>query len=166
MSTGRLVFGLFLIIMGVTALTGIDLFRFVVPALLIALGVKVLTGKTWRGIHSSGKLAQDTLNEVYIFSGTRKRIASSGFTGGKVVAVFGSAELDLSDVTTKEKTVEMELVAVFGAVQVRVPKGWNVATEGAGVLGGFENRTAAGTIGKPRCIVKGAAIFGGIEIIN
>ena len=52
-----------------------------------------------------------------------------------------------------------------GGVKIKVPKNWQVVSEGAGIIGGFENH-AAGTSGSTRLTVTGAAIFGGVEIIS
>ena len=111
------------------------------------------------------ELRQDDINEVAVFSGSAKRVTSSGFTGGKAASIFSGMDLDLTHAKMKGKTAELELVAVFGGLKCIVPKDWHVVTEGAGVIGGFTNHTA-GDGSASKLIIRGAAIFGGVEIVN
>ncbi len=162
----RLVIGLIFILLGITALTGINLGRFIGPAVLIVIGIIILSGRNYG--FSKGKTsstAQDSLNEVLVFSGTQKRVVSENFKGGKIAAIFGGADFDLTDAKIKEKTAELEVVAVFGGVQLKVPKNWIVKSEAVGILGGVDDKT------KPEektveLHLRGAAIFGGIEVKN
>lgn len=164
--TSRLIIGLIFIILGLSALTGFDLGRYFFPVLLIALGLLVITGRNNRfNMMNSRESEQDVLNETYVFSGTQRKVISGNFSGGKLVAVFGGADLDLTEVKAKQKDLKMELVAVFGGVQLRIPDNWYVTSEAVGILGGIDNKTRT----KKKDVVlhiNGAAVFGGIEIKN
>ena len=89
---------------------------------------------------------------------------SSDFIGGKAVSIFSGTELDLSKVKMKGKTAELQLVAIYGGLKCIVPKDWRVESDGVGILGGFTNNTSGGESHK--LIITGAAIFGGVEIVN
>jgi predicted membrane protein len=167
MSTGQLIIGLIFIAIGISSFTNIDLFHYLVPAVFIYLGIRILMGKTWSHSRmSASTLSQDEINEVAVFSGSRKRVTSGAFTGGKAASIFSGMDLDLTHVKIKGKSADIELVAVFGGLKAIVPKDWHVVTTGAGVLGGFTNHTTGGTESSPKLYVRGAAIFGGVEIVN
>jgi predicted membrane protein len=168
MSTGQLIFGLLFIAIGISSFTNIDIFHYLVPACFILLGVRILAGKRWerRGVRGESKLNQDEINEVSIFSGSRKYIDSAQFRGGKAAAIFSGMELDVTKVKAKGKIIELELVAVFGELKVIVPADWHVTTEGAGIIGAFDNHTESKTTAHCELHLKGAAIFGAVEIVN
>ena len=69
-----------------------------------------------------------------------------------------------------EDEAVLDLNAVFGGIEVRVPESWSVVVKGAGVFGAFQDSTL-----QPdpriypeakRLIVKGGAVFGGVELKN
>jgi len=168
MSTGQLFFGLLFLAIGLSSLTNVDVFRYVWPVIFIFIGIRILIGRRIfsRRTHGISELHQDEINEVSIFSGTGKRVTSTGFTGGKAVAIFSGTELDLSGAKIKGKTAQLQLVAIYGGIKLIVPKGWRVFSEGTGILGGFANHTTGASDSSPKLTVTGAAIFGGVEIVN
>ena len=167
MNTGQLIFGSILIAIGISSFTNFDIFHYLIPALFIFFGIRILLG---RGGKRSGRyasmLSQDDINEVAIFSGSEKRVESRAFTGGKAASIFSGMDLDLTRAKIKGKRADLELNAVFGALKVFVPKDWHVVTEGTGVLGGFTNHTTGGSENSPKLYVRGGAVFGGVEIVN
>lgn len=163
----RVVIGLLFLAIGISALTGFDLFRYLVPLIFIIIGIKILTGRSMRGsCRHTSEFHQDELNEVLIFSGSQKHVVSSAFTGGKILVLISGIEIDLTEVKPKSKTLEMEIVSIFGGTKLIVPKGWNVSSEGVGILGGFSNETAGGSTNNPKLTLRGAAIFGGVDVVN
>jgi hypothetical protein len=110
---------------------------------------------------------EKTLNYEAIFSGSNKRVVTNDFRGGKITAVFGGTELDLRKAKiASDSAVNLEVSAVFGGVKVMVPKTWSVQGNLTGVFGGFENSAVAPAKPEGTLIIKGAAVFGGGEIIN
>lgn len=168
MNPGKLIIGSIFIAIGISAFTGIDIFRYLIPAFFIFVGIKILMGKDMprKGHIGTSELHQDDINEVAIFSASGKRVISEKFSGGKASSIFSGMELDLSRAKMNGKTAEMELVSIFGGMKVTVPKDWRVVIDGAGVVGGFSNNTSGGTENSPKLTLRGAAIFGGVEIVN
>jgi hypothetical protein len=162
----RIIIGFVFILLGVSALTGMDLGRYIGPAFLIAIGIMILSrqGTKSRKI-SAGSMSQDSLNEVFVFSGSNKQVKSQNFSGGKITAVFSGAEFDLTEVKTGQKQIPLEVAAVFGGVKLIVPKDWKVISEAVGIVGGVDNR-ADSEKAAVELHVSGAAVFGGIEIAN
>lgn len=166
MSNGRLIIGIILIAIGIASITGIDLFRFIIPALLIWWGYTILTGRRIGRSSDAAITSESELNEVLIFSGTNRRIDATDFKGGKVTVVFGGADIDLTKVKTKEKSLRLELVTVFGGIRLRVPENWLVQSEATAILGGVSNKAQVTKQAAVTLRITGASIFGGIDITN
>ena len=57
--------------------------------------------------------------------------------------------------------------AVFGGIDVLVPRGWRIATRGLPVFGGIADKTESPAPlppDAPTLVVDGLALFGGVEI--
>jgi hypothetical protein len=112
----------------------------------------------------------DYLHAECVFSGTRQKLDTQDFLGGKVTTVFGGAEIDLRGANTKREEISIKAEAVFGGIELWVPAHWQTIVRGTGVFGGFEDKTfpaAPGASGKaPRLVVTGAAVFGGVVVKN
>jgi predicted membrane protein len=112
----------------------------------------------------------DHLSEWAVFGGTRRRVDSQDFQGGEAFAMFGGVEIDLRKAAMTREEVLIEVNAVFGGVEVRVPETWDVIVRGAGIFGGYEDERmdtrVAPEVKQPRLIVNGFAVFGGVTIKN
>ena len=120
------------------------------------------------------------LNEANIFWGGRRRIVSTNFTGGEIIAIFGGYEIDLTESEMAGDQIQIDVVSIFGGGEIRVPRNWEVVMDTVGIFGGNSDRTthperpAPGTTnrdGSPvpppkRVIIKGVAIFGGLGVKN
>lgn len=146
------------------------------PLILIFLGVSMLVHALGRhpyrqgsaGIPPSSTGSPNVLNEVNVFGGVQRRIDSQEFEGGQVVSVFGGADIDLRAAGTKKDEIYIELNSVFGGVDLRVPDTWDVTVQGAGIFGGYEDKTMPRRTpesGKrPHLIITGNAVFGGVTV--
>jgi hypothetical protein len=121
------------------------------------------------------------LREVAIFFGVKRRVESQDFQGGELVSVFGSIELDLSEALIAaperfedgrrvERGAVLEASAVFGAIDIIVPRTWRVVSEGAGVFGAYEDKTVPPRpepgFEVPVLILRGGAVFGSVTLRN
>ena len=80
-------------------------------------------------------------------------------------AMFGGVELDLTHVTFAQAESEIIAVAVMGGVEITVPEGLTVHVDGVGIFGGFDQKAEGpGQPGAPVLRIKGAALFGGVEV--
>ncbi len=165
--------GLFLIVIGgmfqlaKLELLGRSAWHYIWPALIIILGLWVLAGAFRRQAGPSIPAdKQDALDALAIFSGLERRIDSQNFRGGKATALLGGIELDFSQVRLAEGKVSLELTAILGGIDVRVPRHIRVELEGSPVLGGIEDRHlySPGSGADQTLHIKAAAILGGIEI--
>jgi predicted membrane protein len=145
------------------------------PLILIAAGLLMLVNRVWEGAPRDrlrGRTDSSThrLTEHAVFGGIKRGIKSQAFEGGEVAAVFGGVELDLTQADFAGPSVTVEVDAVFGGVEIRIPRHWAVDVQGTGVFGAFSEETS-----KPdperypdpkMLIVKGSAVFGGVEVKN
>src|SRR5258708_23623682 len=98
--------------------------------------------------------------------------SSRYFKGGYIPAIFGGIELDLTEANIEGNEATLAISAIFGGVEVRVPRNWQVAFRGAPIFGGIEDKTRTARVDDPASpnpktlVITGAVIFGGLEIKN
>lgn len=143
------------------------------PLLLIGFGVYVLwTAFAQRtGDDEFDRESPDVVSEIAVFGGGQSANRSKDFKGGEALAIFGGCDLDLTRAEIQGDQAVVYARALFGGVDIRVPEGWDVVIRGIGILGGYEDKTRhpsnGGEEGKPKqLIVKGYAIFGGVDLKN
>jgi predicted membrane protein len=169
----RIFLGLFVLLIGISALTGFDFFKYLFALFLIVFGIGIITGRGLNFAKWNKKTSENTdfIDEVAIFSPVNKTLRTENFSGAELVMVFAGGEIDLSKAKTKKKTVDMEIVAIFGGAKIIFPKDWKVNLQGTAVLGGYDNKV--GERGNDKVFkngvvvnIKGVVIFGGLEITN
>ncbi|MFC4544049.1 LiaF domain-containing protein [Halosolutus amylolyticus] len=135
------------------------------PVLVIAFGLSIVLGQ----FRSRVRATDDAFTSAFAaFGGVEKRNTSSAFTGADLTAVFGGTELDLRDADLAERPARVNAVAMFGGVDVVVPREWNVQLDVLPVLGGASDD-------RPRredhhdgidLVVTGFAAFGGVTVTD
>jgi predicted membrane protein len=188
---GRIWFGMVVVLGGALLLHNLGFIRgsawnLTWPILLIGFGFSMLMRGIGRDhFWACGSLKQDagpanpapasgssanTLNEWAIFGGSRRRIESQEFEGGEAVAVFGGVELDLRKAATKKEEIVIEANAVFGGIDIRAPEHWKIVVRGAGIFGGYEDKSTDSRPGengkRPTLVITGYAFFGGVTVQN
>jgi Predicted membrane protein (DUF2154). len=145
-----------------------DIWKYFWPVLLILIGLNIIfsRGSKPRIPVYSG----DKIDHFVMLSGFTTRNNSHQFKGGSVVALFGGAEIDLSDAEIGENEACLDLTAVFGGIDIRVPEHWKVIANGLPLFGGWENKTKLKYMNDgehaPVLRVRCVALFGGVEIKN
>lgn len=147
------------------------------PIILIAVGLLVM----WNSLTSrksppassgAGGDPRTTVNGAAIFSGLERRVTSQDFKGGHVTAIFGGIELDLSEANIQGDEATLEVNAVFGGAEIRIPYSWQVSYCGSPVFGGVEDKTRVRSSdetsgAKTKVLnITGTVMFGGLEIKN
>ena len=140
------------------------------PSIFIIVGVIFIFSKRrgWNSVSTSAAVGDDYIDYVNVFSGGERQIVSQNFRGGKVTAIFGGSEIDLTRANLAPGRSELELACIFGGATIIVPDEWFVTIEVTPVLGGFGDsrklnpgRTVDNT---KQLVIKGAVIFGGGEV--
>ncbi|PCR92700.1 hypothetical protein CP557_11175 [Natrinema ejinorense] len=135
------------------------------PVFVIAFGLSIIAGQ----FQSRVRATDDTFTSAFAaFGGVEKRITSRTFTGGDLTAVFGGTELDLRDAEIDTKPARVTVLAVFGGVEIVVPREWNVQMDVFPVLGGAadDRPRREGTHEEVDLVVTGFAAFGGVSVTD
>jgi hypothetical protein len=146
------------------------------PLVLIGVGVLMLVNRLSSPLPATKSWScrnHSTTDGVFranaIFSGFKRKVTEGDFRGAYISAVFGGGELNLRQAGMAGDSAIVQVSAIFGGVEMKVPQNWLVVAEGAGIFGGFVDETRQppeGTPGLKRLIVRGEAIFGGVNIKN
>jgi predicted membrane protein len=135
------------------------------PVLVIAFGLSVLLGQ----FRSAVRETDDAFTSAFAaFGGVEKRNTSVGFTGADLTAIFGGTELDLRDAEIADRPAQVNAVALFGGVDVIVPREWNVRMDVLPVLGGASDDRARTERRHEDLdlVVSGFAAFGGVSVTD
>ena len=137
------------------------------PLALIALGLFLL----WRAIAcNAARRNEDRLDRenLVIFGGAEVSLGGQEFESTAMTVVFGGYNLDLRNATLKSGRAEVEATAVFGGIELKIPPAWNVVIEGFPLFGGYSDETTHPNPASeaPQLIIKGSAVFGGVNIKN
>lgn len=170
-------FGAFLTIAGgLFLLDQFDLVRvnlgIIWPLLFIFLGVQI-TMRALRGSSAAGPApgqpdADDYVRSFAVMGGITRRNESQAFRGGELTAVMGGVELDLTDATPAGGRAVVDVFAMWGGIDIRVPDDWRVEVEATPIMAGIESsaRLAPGVDAAGTLVVRGFVMMGGVEIKN
>ena len=104
-----------------------------------------------------------------VFSGIKRNIMSKNFQGGNVSCIFGGAEFDFTQADFTGTAV-LKLEMIFGGSKFIVPSNWTVQNEIEGVFHGVDDKrkfySEAASNPAKVLILKGSAVFGGVEITS
>ncbi len=140
------------------------------PSIFIIIGIIFIVSRRKAGgpVLTKGISGDDYIDFVHIFSGGERQIISQNFRGGKLTAIFGGSEIDLTRATLAPGRNTIEIACIFGGTTIIVPDDWNVKLEVTPILGGFNDsrRLISGTPVDPgrQLVITGVVIFGGGEI--
>ena len=145
------------------------------PLALIAGGILLIWNSLEarkRDISSPATVGPNTLNELAFFGGIERRVTTQSFEGGQATAIFGGIEIDLRQASMQADSAILDVNSIFGGCEIRVPETWTIVTEGQGIFGGYSDstrQTGVEDLNNPRkktLLIRGAAVFGGVEIKN
>lgn len=140
------------------------------PLILIGLGLMMLFERSSLFQVGLKTKSSSGAKEAAVFSGGKRNIVDKNFKGAKYDAVFGGFELDFRSAEMAGDEAEMELNAVFGGIEAKIPESWSVVVKGVGVFGAFQDSTRQPDPrlfpNPKKLIVKGGAVFGGVEVKN
>ena len=107
------------------------------------------------------------VTSIGIFGNDRRRITSDIFADAEAVSIFGDAEVDLRDCTIEDPPAHVEVTAIFGDVELRVPEEWRVDLRVMNLFGDVIDRRPRSTVEQSTesmLIVNGTAVFGDVEL--
>lgn len=133
------------------------------PLVLIAIGVGMLA-RGFRGEASPGSVPGEAASSGWAVLSTRRIRPVGPFAGGRVGALLGTCELDLTAATVDQPPAAIEAIAFWGEVKILVPEGWTVTGEVLPIMAGFEMKTGPASDPKNRVVVRGFAMMAGISV--
>lgn len=136
------------------------------PLLLVFVGSVIV----WQGVRGRRQRAaadaNDTIHAVAILSGVNRGSNSTSFRGGELTAFMGGCEVDLRNAAINGDAA-IDVFAMWGGIEIRVPENWTVIGRVTPLMGGFEDHTRAPQAATThRLTVRGMVIMGGVEIKN
>lgn len=136
------------------------------PLALVAGGLAILS--RWRGPRATGATSdEDSIVATGIFGGPSVASASPSFRRGSLTAIFGGVTLDLRHARPAPEGATVTATAVFGGVDILVPRGWRITTRSTPIFGGVDDKTdqtAEVPVDAPVLHVDALAVFGGVGL--
>jgi hypothetical protein len=116
---------------------------------------------------ATGYDADSNVNAVAVLGGVERKSGARDFRGGSLTAVMGGCGLDLRQASIASGEAVVDAFAMWGGVEIKVPRDWLVVSKGVPLLGGFVDSTTPppAPTGKV-LVVRGVALMGGVEIKN
>jgi predicted membrane protein len=141
---------------------------------IIGLGM-ILRGSGGRGFHKGrskdGKSnieGGSEIDDMSVFGGGDKIVNSDSFTGGKVTAIFGGSDIDLTQAKIKNGPAVLDLFVMFGGTTIFAPKEWSINIQLTPIFGGFSDKrfniSPSSNDPDKELIIKGLVLFGGGEV--
>ena len=140
----------------------VNVWSLIWPAAIIAVGVSVLFNHTSRPKNVS-KEGRDDISAV--FAGSETINKTQNYQGGKITAIFGGVGIDLRDANIV-KTATIDVFALCGGIEIRIPREWRVEYHVTPILGGVESKqhSEKATDKSPLLIITGTVALGGVEV--
>lgn len=123
-----------------------DVSQLIWPLAVIGFGVFMLLRAMDRrrileGVPPRSPGTDGAVGSYAIFSSVKRKIDAQDFKGAEAVAVFGEVKIDLRKAGIVGDQAVIDVNALFGGVDIRVPENWRVEMKGAGIFGAFEDKT-------------------------
>jgi len=136
------------------------------PMLFVLAGASMV----WRTLNRGGERiagdAHSTISAMAVLAGVNRGNTSKTFRGGDLTAVLGGSQIDLRQASIEGDAV-IDVFAMWGGIEIKVPENWSVSGRVTPLLGGYEDKTRHVSDGtNQRLLVRGVVIMGGVEIKN
>ena len=149
-----------------------DIANVIWPLLIIGFGVTLLLKAVDRRRYLDGVpvTKEGDLGAWAVFGSVKRKIESQDFKGGDALAIFGEVRIDLRKAGIAAEQAVIDVSALFGGVDIRVPESWSVVIKGAGIFGAFEDKTGPPrpdpNVKTPQLVITGFAVFGAAKVDN
>ena len=138
------------------------------PIIIILFGLWILlrprSQKWWPG----NTISSEMFDVSAFLSGTQRIVQSTNLKGGEATAILGGIKLDLRQAKTNEKHINVNVTTIMGGIELLVPPSWQLQNQITPILGGTEDSRKNVLVdpggNAPTLILKGTALFGGVEI--
>lgn len=114
------------------------------------------------GTESSAR--EETVNAFAFMGGVRRNVVSPAFRRGNVTAIMGGVVLDMRQAIATGGETVIEMFAIWGGIEVKVPPDWQVVNEISPIMGGVEDRSLHTHPIRHTLILKGVILMAGVEV--
>jgi hypothetical protein len=118
------------------------------------------------GLRAQASDSDEFVRATAVMSGVNRVNASPGFRGATLTAVMGGCEIDLRQAEIASGEAVVDVFAVWGGIELKVPGHWVVVNQVVPILGGVDQKSRASNPDGPRLIVRGTVVMGGVDIDN
>ena len=178
------------------SIPGIDLRNYLVPAILIGLGL-IFILRPKNTIHRKNRFRNqpseisvvndgsnppdgngsnsafesdkgEYINIQAVLGGVKRSIQSKNFKGGEILSFMGGSEINFMQADIQH-SVTLEVNNVFGGTKLIIPSNWDVQNNISAVFGGVEDKRVFNNSipdSNKRIFLKGSCVFGGVEVTN
>lgn len=140
----------------------VNIFAIFWPAVIIAIGLSIIFNK----VSAPKNIRVQDIDDVNaIFAGSESVNTSKNYQGGRASAVFGGVSIDLRDAIIK-KEATLNVFALCGGIELKIPRGWRVQTQVFPILGGVDIKPSTTDITEdgPVLVITGTVALGGVEV--
>jgi predicted membrane protein len=108
---------------------------------------------------------ESTFTSTAVLGAIERRNSSSAFRGAEASAFMGGVNLDFRDATMEGDEARIQVSAIMGGIEIRVPRTWTVINHVSPFMGGVEDHSRSGD-GNKRLVIEGTVFMGGLDIEN
>lgn len=161
------------IFIGKLGFLGRHLFFNFIALVIIIFGVRIIVRAVTHGSPqvktmggSENRDSSDYPKYESVFSDFDVTNFSRSFKGAHISTIFAQMKVDLSEIAIQGNVV-LDVSAVFGTLEIKLPRNISYQTKVTPVFGTFVNNAPAvqSMAGVPHIEIKGSAIFGSINLI-
>jgi hypothetical protein len=136
------------------------------PTLLVFFGGFLV----WQGLAPprprAAAVGKTSLSAMAVLGGVSRGSNSLAFRGGDLTAVLGGCEIDLRQAAIDGEAV-IDVFALCGGIELRVPDDWTVESHIVPILGGVEDTTRPPQgASRHRLVLRGFVMMAGLEVKN
>lgn len=106
----------------------------------------------------------ESLNVFAFMGGVRRNLVSPAFRRGNATAVMGGVVIDMRQSAASGGESVIEVFAMWGGIEVKVPPDWQVINEISPIMGGVEDKSTHTQPIRHRLVLKGVVFMAGVEI--
>ncbi len=137
------------------------------PLIIILVGLAIMS----RGFRPRKReveaVPEDAIRTYAMLCSSNPASSSKAFRGGDASTFLGSVEIDLSQADIGDEPAVLDVFALMGGIEIRVPRDWTVDSRVTPFMGGMEDSTdRSRNDPTKRLVVQGFVMMGGISIKN
>ena len=143
--------------------------KLLLPAILVAIGISIIFkdtigGKVSKEIKKLNESKPKDNEYCATFSGQNLKFDGEKFTGTDLTAVFGGIKCDLRNAIIEENVV-INTSSIFGGIDIFVPENVKVKVKSSSIFGGVsDNKKHSQNENAPIVYINATCLFGGVEI--